>query len=573
MRSRGAANPRVLRIGAVICVVGLFAGVAFALTREAQREDAKERYERVVASNDPVKRGCSLSKEIILRTWRGYYQGRSEDVVMVPQYPNYSGTFDLVNHSGPWDYLTNVPLVLYGPEHIQPTGRVEGPASITDVYPTAGALSKVDLPPRDGRVLSEAIRPGAEHPPKLILTVVWDGVGRNVLEQWPHAWPTLARLEREGISFLDASVGSSPTITPAIHSSLGTGAFPRSHGVTGIYYQKPNRRVTGAFKGRSTDDLRLTTFADEIDQAYGNASKVGLVASRSWHMGMLGHGSRIEGGDEDQLGIFREELVKFPSDEFSLATPGYSFPDSLIETSWSRLDEYGDEVDRADGEADGEWLGHPVLTGDLRDNPAWVMHETDAIIQMMQGEGYGTDEVPDFMFTNLKMADTVGHHYLMDSREMGLVLKALDDSLRKVVGYLDREVGDYVLVLTADHGHTLPASKTGAWPVRNGVLAEDVDAHFNAPKNENIVERNVAVGLFLNQPLLREMNLNPDDVARYVNDYTIRDNWPEDQLPQGYGDRGEENVFSAAWTDSTMDDVMRCAFGSERPPKQVGPPG
>ncbi|MGH2701379.1 MAG: alkaline phosphatase family protein [Actinomycetota bacterium] len=552
----------------MICALGLLAGAAFALTYEAPGEVKKESEERAFATNDPVERGCSLSKEIILRTWRGYYSGRSEDVVMVPQFPNYSGTFDLVNHSGPWDYLTNVPLMLYGPEHIQPRGRVEGPASITDVYPTAGALSNVDLPPRDGRILSEAIKPGAENPPKLIVTVVWDGVGRNVLEEWPEAWPTLARLEREGTSFVNASVGSSPTITPATHSSLGTGAFPRSHGVTGIYYQEPNQKVTGAFKNRATEDLELSTFGDEIDRAYGNASLVGLLASRSWHMGMLGHGSRMEGGDEDQLGIFREELVADPSDDFSGATSGYSFPESLTEISWSRLEEHAVEVDRSDGQIDGEWLGHTILTEEQRDNPAWVMHETDAIIQMMQGEGYGADEVPDFLFTNLKMADTVGHHYLMDSGEMGLILEALDDSLRRIVGYLDREVGEYVLVLTADHGHTPPASRTGAWPVRNGVLAEDVDAHFDAPRGENLVERNVAVGLFLNQPLMRELDLTSDDVARYVNEYTIRENWPEGELPPGYVHRGDENVFSAAWTDATMDDVMRCAFGSERPPKR-----
>ncbi|MGH2735825.1 MAG: alkaline phosphatase family protein, partial [Actinomycetota bacterium] len=335
--------------------------------------------------------------------------------------------------------------------------------------------------------------------------------------------------------------------------------------VTGIYYQTPRGRTTEAFKHRGTADLELSTFADEIDRAYGNSSKVGLVASRSWHMGMIGHGSTVAGGDDDQLGIFREQLVAGVA-EFSGQTPGFSFPASLAETSWSRLEEYGDQVDRSDGRADDKWLGHPVLTGKLRDNPAWVMHETDAIIQTIKGEGYGADGVPDLLFTNIKMADTVGHHYLMDSKEMGLVVRALDDSLKKIVAYLDREIGDYVLVLTADHGHTLPAARTGAWPVRNGVLAEDIDAHFGAPEKESLVERNVAVGLFLNQPLMKEMDVTAEDVAGYLNEYTVRDNWPEAVLPEGYERRGQENVFAAAWTQAKMDDVMRCAFGSKRPP-------
>lgn len=578
MPDRRSPFARPLRLGAVILALILIVGGAAVALRSGDEGDggradpgvALDPAARTLAGNDPVERACALEEEILLRVWRGYYKGRSEDIIMVPQFPNYSGLFDVVNHSGPWDYLTNVPLVFYGPERIEASGQIEDHADITDVYATAGALTKVDLPPRDGEVLSEALKPGVEGAPKLIVTVVWDGVGRNVLEQWRGSWPTLARLETDGTSFVNASVGSSPTITPAIHSSLGTGAFPRSHGVTGIYYQEPDRSVTGAFANRSTEDLELTTFADEIDQAYGNASLVGLIASRSWHMGMLGHGSRIEGGDEDQLGIFREELVQDPTgDEFSGQTSGFSFPGALADSSWSRLEEYGDEVDRSDGRADGKWLGHPVLDGEVRDNPAWVMHETDAILQMLEVEGYGTDDVPDMLFTNLKMADTIGHRYLMDSQEMKLIVQALDDSLERMIDYLDEEVGDYVLVLTADHGHTLSGLKTGAWPVRNGVLVDDIDAHFEAPEGESLVKRNVAVGLFLNQSLMRAMGLTAEDIVRYINDYTVRENWPEDELPEGYENRGGENVFSAAWAGSTMDAVMRCAFGSSRPPQDL----
>ncbi|MGH2735535.1 MAG: alkaline phosphatase family protein, partial [Actinomycetota bacterium] len=232
-----------VRLGALVVIVALFAGTALMALRdkgagnERGQSGSIDSAERVFSTADPVRRACGLKKKMLLRIWRGYYPGRSEDVVMVPQYPNYSGVFDLVNHSGPWDYLTNVPLVFYGPRRVAAEGRLEDEASITDVYATAGELTGVDLPKRDGRVLSDMLRPGVEGVPKLIVTLVWDGVGRNVLEEWPNAWPTLARLEREGTSFSNASVGSSPTITPAIHSSLGTGAWPRSHGVTGIYYQ------------------------------------------------------------------------------------------------------------------------------------------------------------------------------------------------------------------------------------------------------------------------------------------------------------------------------------------------
>lgn len=521
--------------------------------------------DRIFSSNDPVKRACDLPERILLRSWRGDYKKRTWDLMMVPHYPNFSGAFETVNHSGPWDYLTTVPLVLYGPERIAAAGDVDRRVSITDVFPTMGALTDVDLPPREGQVLEEAVTdsPGT---PKLIITMVWDGVGRNVLEEWPGRWPTLERLMQEGTSYPEASVGSSPTITPAIHSNLGTGAYPRQHGIPGIFYRGEGGDIVEAFAGRDMSQLELTTYADEIDQAFGNESLVGMVASRSWHLGMLSHGSTIPGGDEDQLGIFRTSLVEDPDESDVGAGEGFAVPGSLASTEWSRLEELGDRVDRSDGEADGQWLGHPVLTGEIRDNPAWVQHEYDAILRMIEEEGYGADDVPDLFFTNLKMADTIGHNYLMDSQEMGLVLESLDQGLKRLIGYLDKEVKDYALVMTSDHGHTPPARTTGAWPVGNTRLLNDIDEHFGIPEGETLVPDTVAVGLFFNKDTMKRYDVTADEIARYVNSYTIRDNWDEEELPPGYEDRGDENVFAAAWPVPQMDEVMECKFGSPTPP-------
>lgn len=555
---------------AIVVVVGLAGGGLWYLRDDPPPSAASKlsSEERTFPTNDPLERACALSEKILLRVWRGDYKERSPDLRMVPQFPNYSGLFDTVNHSGPWDYLTNVPLVLYGPKRIAATGRIETQATLADVFPTVGALTGVGMPRREGRILEEAVKdaPGV---PKLVLTMVWDGAGMNVLEEWPDRWPFLRSLMEDGATYVNASVGSSPTITPSIHANLGTGAYPRQHGVTGIYYRNAAGEVVEAFAGRDPSFMELSTYADEIDQAYGNASQVGMVASRSWHLGMFSHGSTISGGDEDQLGIFRTSLVKDPGESDVGAGRGYSVPGSLTTTEWSRLEEYGDEVDRSDGEADGEWLGHPVLTGEIRDNPAWVRHEYDAITRMLDKEGYGADDIPDLFFTNLKMADTIGHHYLMDSREMAEVLEALDDGLQRLVDYLDKEVKDYVIVFTADHGHTLPARRTGAWPVANGKLVADIDAHFDIPKGESLTSGNVAVGLFLDREVMEEHGVTEDAIARYVNSYTIRENWDEDDLPEGYEDRGTEHVFSAAWPVSQVDDVMDCKFGSQTPPKNL----
>ncbi|MDQ3981106.1 MAG: alkaline phosphatase family protein, partial [Actinomycetota bacterium] len=392
---------RRLRLLRTIVVVVLLAGGSYFAVAAVRggpeiegRPDEPSAQDRNFDTNDPVERACALERPLLARVWRGYHPAHSEDVTFVPLEPNYSGAFDVTSHSGPWDYLQNVPLVLYGPGVVEPAGPVSGAASLADVFATAGALTGIELPEREGRVLEDAIDDSLE-PPKLVVTIMWDGVGRNVLERWPDRWPTLARMEREGTSYVDATVGSSPSITPATHSTLGTGAFPRSHGVTAINYRGDGGGVRTALAQRDPSDLELTTFADLIDIALGNEPLVGMLAWKSWHLGMMGHGTMTPGGDADQLALIG-------GDERITGNPLYYSTPAYLE-HFPGLAEHADALDLEDGQADGKWRGHGIL--DLHDNPAWVEFETDAILAMLEREGYGSDEVTDFFFTNYKPTD------------------------------------------------------------------------------------------------------------------------------------------------------------------------
>jgi hypothetical protein len=210
------------------------------------------------------------------------------------------------------------------------------------------------------------------------------------------------------------------------------------------------------------------------------------------------------------------------------------------------------------------WLGHPIL--DEHDSPAWVRYETDVLLEMLDQGDYGADEVPDLFFTNYKPTDIVSHRHNIYSEEMGDVLEAQDAALERLVEWLDSEVGDYVLVLTADHGNTPPAERSGGWPLLQGQLEADVNARFDIPSGRSLLARTTAAGPFLNRAALSEFGVTSKRIARFLNRYTIGENWPDKELPDGYEDRADEPILAAAFEGKDLPEIMRCAFGKPFPP-------
>ena len=68
------------------------------------------------------------------------------------------------------------------------------------------------------------------------------------------------------------------------------------------------------------------------------------------------------------------------------------------------------------------------------------------------GLGAG-DGLPDIFVTNFKVTDIVSHQYSMDSEDEAIALEAQDGALDDLLDYLNVNVGgDYVVIVTADHG-------------------------------------------------------------------------------------------------------------------------
>lgn len=459
---------------------------------------------------------CGLPSKWLQLVKRGYHPARSGQISFLPDTPIYfAGGGDGWSHSGPWPYLQEVPLVFYGPRRIAATAQVtDDDHTLADVTPTLAALMRGSLSMTDGRVLSEAAdlsRALGSRPPRLILTMVWDGGGWNTLRAHPDAWPNLANMMAEGVIYT-ADVGSSPSVTPAIHATLGTGVFPARHAVTGVPVLDDDGRAVDPFlDGDSGRFLQEPTLTERWDEQTGNEALVGMVAHVPWHLGMIGVGAERAGGDKDHaawMDLETNEWITNP-DHYTLP-PGFD-DQSDLPGLIAALDE-----------GDGEWMGVPLDDpARFEELPAFAAHHTDKLIQFMADSGYGEDAITDLMFTNYKQIDLLGHHFNMASPQVEAALEATDDALGALLAHLDDEVGrgNYVVVMTADHGQQPTAEAVDAFGIDSNEMKRDLEGRFGP-----VIQDVAPTEVFLDEPALQERGYTVDDVARFVGDYRLGDN-------------------------------------------------
>lgn len=499
---------------------------------------------------------CSLPREQVVRIWRGTRLERAGDIQIVPKEPNFMDGG--ISHSGPWDYLQRVPMLLYGPGFIRAAGKVDRTVTMADVAPTFAELLGFDFEAPDGKAMTEALLPAAERPepPRLIVTIVLDAGGRVVLDQWPGAWPYMRRLIARGTWYENAELGSSPSVTPPVHATLGTGVFARRHGVLDNQIRVDGKLV-GSW-GRGPGSLLLPTLADLYDVSMGNEPLVGAVATLAWHLGMIGHGSAWEGGDRD-IAVLRvkEGDEGAEGDSWNLPEVGRSFYElPPYVNDLPPLSAYFDEADALDGEVDGTWRGHRFDAPELRGGfhtPARIPYESRLIQEIIIREGFGQDDVPDLLFTNYKLIDEVGHVYTLNSLEMKDTLRLHDRDLRAFVRFLNDEVGKgkWVLLVTADHGHTPDPDRTGAFRISVPGLEGNLTATFDDADGRKLVQKIRPTQIWLDTAELEENGFTLAQVSQFLLDYT-KAQAAKPGVSVAAGDRNER-VFAAAFPSSILD--------------------
>ena len=509
------------------------------------------------APSDLTRAACSLTPEELLRIWRGTRQDWSGDIQIVPREPNFVNGG--LSHAGPWNYLQKIPMLWYGPGYIPPVGVVKRPVTLSDIAPTeAGLLNFSQFQAPDGSAMTEALprSDAGNPPPRLIVTLVWDSGGRDVLNQWPRSWPYLHSLIKRGAWYSRATVGSSPSNTPPGHSQIGTGAFPRHNGTldefirVGGSIEKPNQR------GQAY--LLVPTLADLYDRAMGNRPVVGEVATLSAHDGMVGHGSMWGGGDKDLL-VNKENLGDQGDEGVTWnvspkMAPWFDFPAYVRKLP--PLSTYFHQADALDGTVDGSWRG--LRFDDPRsrlgfDTPARIPYQTTLIKALIKREGFGANSVPDLLFINYKAIDEIGHRFGANGVQMRDTVQVQDEALHQLVSFLNKQVGRkrWAMVMTADHGTQYEPDYSGAWPIDVDHTAAVLEQKFGGgPGGPALVEKIRPTQIWVNTTELHKNGYTLEDVSQYILSLT-ESQTSKPAISPAPGD-GRKTVFQAAFPTSLL---------------------
>jgi hypothetical protein len=510
-----------------------------------------------VAGSGPIG-ACALSHDVLLRCWRGYDRARSGQILIVPHGKNFFGGY---SHATPYPYTQDVPMWWYGPGFIKNHNVVTRPVTSADVAPTISRLIGFDFQAPDGRAMREALidRPAGASLPKLVVVLVWDAGGRYVLDDLhPGSWPNLAELKKMGTWYENATVGSNPSNTAPVHATIGAGAFPRRHGVADNIIRMPSGRLIAAW-GTGPDFLRGKFLAEEYLKAVGSEARVGVIGTVAWHMGMVGRGSFA--GAPKPIAVLKviessSERVSPPWGVNPAVAPYFRFPDYVTDPSvCPRISTFFPLADAVDGRKDGTWRGHDIASqlGGFH-TPARIPYQARVVEQVVKREGFGTHASPDLLFINFKLIDEVGHLYSASSLEMRDSVKVQDRHLASFIDFMDNTMGlkgEWVLLLTADHGHTAHPS-VGHGLIINGQRVMDrIQQRFDSKANGRpIVQQFRPTWLELDQQELEANGVTYDKISNLVARTTRADNsGPGAHL---LAEQAQQLVFDAAFAGDIL---------------------
>jgi hypothetical protein len=566
-RSRASDPPdpsrrRFLALAGGLGVLALAVGAGLGrLIRRSAKADPRPALEEMA-------RGLGAENLELVR--RQYHPDRSGDLqlVLAPyNSSNYANeSLSLVrndprsSHASVWMYLERVPIAVYAPGIVEPLDN-DDRVTLADLAPTTAHLMGFD-----GFSSPEAtVLPGIERPavaPKVIVTFVIDGGGWNVLEYWDKAWPNVRRLMGKSALYRNAIVGTFPAVTACAHATIGTGAFPRTHGITGhnVRYNGKPVKAWGSPGKADPSFLLVPTLADAWNEHTDDGAWVGELGYQIWHIGMLGRGGMRPLGDKP-VAVLWDEL--HGGGWISQNPDLYRLPNSVpgMDVFDERLRRYKDPG--IDDQYTLKGRKSACCT------PPVIDYEGDLIEATFDSEPIGEGPNTSLLYINIKAPDYAGHVYNYLSARQKFALQAVDRQIERVRRILEQRFspGEFVLIVTADHGQCPTVNLAGGVRLDPIQIQADIEREFGRSVFD-IIQSVVPSEIYLSQRGLWDAGVTAADIAAWLKDYRYGENIgpyvPAEVIDR---DRLGHPIFAAVFPTSFLDELAHAdlsAYGMGR---------
>ena len=331
-----------------------------------------------------------------------------------------------------------------------------------------------------------------------------------------------------GLHYVDAHQCHANTETVVGHATLATGATPGVHGMIGnIWFDRTLDRVVynvednaspllgegagvnedieidptqaaAGTDGRSPRALLVTTFSDELSAATAGAAKVFGVSVKD-------RGAITMAGQSGKAFWFSKAANRFVTSSYYYdAYPDWvtAFNDAdptepYRDNAWTLMHPqetylFADRDDQSwetDVGGFGITFPHPYVTAqgafDPLENPYFSTFLTlspagDELTAqfakaLIDAEGLGQDDVPDYLAVSFSSVDYVNHIFGPSSLEAEDTVYRLDQTLADFLAFIDERIGldNVLIVLSADHGTTDAPGYLESVGIQTGLVAPD----------------------------------------------------------------------------------------------------
>ncbi len=377
----------------------------------------------------------------------------------------------------------------------------------------------------------------------------------------------IKKMINEGTFFRNASYDYMLTQSAPAYSTISTGTEPSYHGITSDSWYLPLKNefiyctkdaavnpVGGSYESglHSPVNLNASTFADELKIATGKKSKVFALGIKEYSA-ILSAGHAADGvfWYDNTSGTWMSStyyLDSLPSWVNDFNAMNYSeaylnttwnllrqasdyavcLPDSnKFETGFSGINYFPYNINKMSKPEGRKSVRNFAF---LRETPFSDAYTTDFAIRLIEKEGLGKDDIPDFLSICYSSTDYIGHRFGPTSVESGDAILRLDKDIEKLITYLNDSLGkkNILVYFTSAHGVSeiptvMQDTRIPAGYFKQNQALQLLRSYLNAVYGEGdwvkgFSERQV----FLNRTLIEDARISLEDIQKKTARFLIQ---------------------------------------------------